>query len=387
MAALTRIDVKLHIAGIDFDEEEWLGLIGVILMNPMEGLHSIKAAQQLAQAGVVPLLEDAAVWQLVLRWVGDDSFSFDSFLQEMQDRFEERYNFNHWKTIFDQVFEASHEGTAVEVVRAAMSEHGVLNPPSVPNLSSSQALSSEESTDDPRNKGKSKAQESKVAGGDGNINENSDLIQVSVSIDDAIIIPPSTLQLSKERGYDVSRGPAVGAEGPVPAVDFPSGHLMALSKDSPWHDVPISFCVKVEDFSLHDQEYHVGHEVWITSGPSKGCRGMLRLVGRTLCMVRIHSSTMQFTNTAVVSDSGMLLNGTPLDFTRMAAFIALHRRLFAEIAPPPYHATPPPSLSAVDPLAEPGPSASTSNPWIVNTDDVAMPRPNKAEKQQIDYGT
>ncbi|KAI6023075.1 hypothetical protein BKA83DRAFT_4125762 [Pisolithus microcarpus] len=790
MAALTRIDVKLHIAGIDFDEEEWLGLIGVILMNPMEGLHSIKAAQQLAQAGVVPLLEDAAVWQLVLRW-------------EMQDRFEERYNFNHWKTIFDQVFEASHEGTAVEVVRAAMSEHGVLNPPSVPNLSSSQALSSgkvscrsdsslpaakhlrlsksmaqyldvsmqedeedenedgdkdnldigmkdhpkvmeiglsgqvtfnehlqdivqcyaheggvtglnvrahqnrvcnvkvskhvdvgqsrlkvfmielptastarfvlkhlrlenlpcrtfcllpkrifveachplevqiclppshntlikniilipaeemqsitqphdipmqfwvhnlsgpfkndisyvlstdtdsvemlavpqevpyystpqdlyhghtlfdvdlarvhglevtvstdeeghlvtccegreyhcgctcffscknaikvvnvpspdeiacflaqwwqngdtgrihsgeyagslarvivmdsqcessddvvrdleisihdfklefipgtsvkvivgmncgfegmvigkvedmvvlqgnphdqllhdplanenciqlgnlvqvvcgphkglsgtlhyhssceilvtlstlpEESTDDPRNKGKSKAQESKVAGGDGNINENSDLIQVSVSIDDAIIIPPSTLQLSKERGYDVSRGPAVGAEGPVPAVDFPSGHLMALSKDSPWHDVPISFCVKVEDFSLHDQEYHVGHEVWITSGPSKGCRGML--------------------------SSGMLLNGTPLDFTRMAAFIALHRRLFAEIAPPPYHATPPPSLSAVDPLAEPGPSASTSNPWIVNTDDVAMPRPNKAEKQQIDYGT
>ncbi|KAI6035910.1 hypothetical protein PISMIDRAFT_13393 [Pisolithus microcarpus 441] len=61
----------------------------------------------------------------------------------MQDRFKERYNFNDWKTIFDQVFEASCEGTAVKVVRAAMSECGVLNPPSVPDLSSSQALSSD----------------------------------------------------------------------------------------------------------------------------------------------------------------------------------------------------------------------------------------------------
>ncbi|KAI6017297.1 hypothetical protein BKA83DRAFT_4128436 [Pisolithus microcarpus] len=830
-AALTKIDVELDIAGIPFDQEEWLDLIKVILMSPTEGLNSIKAARQLAQAKVVPLLEDAAVWQLVLRWAGDDSFSFDSFLQEMQDRFKERYKFDDWKTIFDQVFEASREGTAVELVRAAMSERGVLNPPSVPDLSSSQALSSgdlvdnasrtipstqasssqtrkvshksdsslppakharlsksvaqyldvsarededdenedgdqdnldigvenrpkvtevgpsgratfnerlqdlvqryvheggvagsnarahqnrvpnvevsrhvdvgqsglkvfmielptasaarfvlehlklenlpcrtfhslpkhifvearnplevqiclppshntlvknivlipaeemrsitqphdipiwswrevpyystpqdlfhghtlfdvdlarahglevtvstdeeghlvascegreyhrgctrffsrkkaikvvnvplpdeiawfalasidpplvdrtmtsfsaqwwqdgdtgrirsgeyagslarvvatdsqcksvtvcvlipgssddvvkdleisihdfrleflpgtfvkviagmnhgfegmvigkvedmvvlqgndqqatrsprdipsitclpddlfhdplanesriqpgdlvrvvsgphkglsgtlhyhsgreilitpstlpQESTDDPGNKGKSKAQESEVASGDGGIDENSDLIQVSVSIDDAIIIPPSTLQLSKERGYDVSigdcvrvaRGPAVGAEGPVRAVDFASGRLTVLSEDGPWHDVPISFCVKVEDYTLRDQEYHIGHEVWIISGPSKGYRGTLR--------------------------SGMLLNGTPLDSTRMAVFIALCRNLFAEIAPPPRRATPPPSLSAVDPLAEPGPSTSTSNPWIINADNVCQ---------------
>ncbi|KAI6019434.1 hypothetical protein PISMIDRAFT_11288 [Pisolithus microcarpus 441] len=601
MAALTKIDVELDIAGIPFDQEEWLDLI---------------------KAKVVPLLEDAAVWQLVLWWAGDDGFSFDSFLQEMQDRFKERYKFDNWKTIFDQVFKASCEGTAVELVRAAMSEHGVLNPPSVPNLSSSQALSSgkvsrksdsslppakharlsksmaryldvstrededdenedgdqdnldigvenhpkvtevgpsgratfneclqdlvqhyvheggvaglnaqvrqnwvpnvescppsplasaarfilehlklenlpcqtfcllpkhifvearnplevqiclppshntlvknivlipaEEmrsitqphdipirswvchlsspfknnisyvlstdadsmemlvvpqevpyystpqdlfhghtlfdvdlarahglevmvSTDEEGNKGKSKAQESEVAGGDGGIEENSDLIQVSVSIDDAIIIPPSTLQLSKERGYDVSigncvqvaHGPAVGAEGPVHAVNFASGRLTVLSEDGPWHNVPISFCVKVEDYTLRDQEYHIGHEVWIISGPSKGYRGMLR----------------SLKNTAVVTESGMLLNGTPFDSTRMAAFIALHRNLFAEIAPPPHHATPPPSLSAVDPLAEPGPSTSTSNPWIVSTDDVTMPHPNETEKQQIDYGT
>ncbi|KAI6011939.1 hypothetical protein BKA83DRAFT_4131271 [Pisolithus microcarpus] len=120
------------------------------------------------------------------------------------------------------------------------------------------------------------------------------------------------------------------------------------------------FCVKVEDYTLCDQEYHVDRKVWIISGPSKGYRGTLR--------------------------SGMLLNGTPLDSTRMAAFIALCQNLFAEIAPPPCCATPPLSLSAVDPLAEPGPSTLTSNPWIVNTDDVAMPHPNKTEKQQIDYG-
>ncbi|KAI6029118.1 hypothetical protein PISMIDRAFT_17562 [Pisolithus microcarpus 441] len=142
MAALTKIDVELDVAGIPFDQEEWLDLIKVILMSPTEGLNSIKAARQLAQAKVVPLLEDAAAWQLVLQWAGDDSFSFDSFLQEMQDRFKERYKFDDWKTIFDQVFEASREGTTVELVRAAMSECGVLNPPSVPDLSSSQALSS-----------------------------------------------------------------------------------------------------------------------------------------------------------------------------------------------------------------------------------------------------
>ncbi|KIK19160.1 hypothetical protein PISMIDRAFT_13847 [Pisolithus microcarpus 441] len=66
----------------------------------------------------------------------------------MQDRFKERYKFDDWKTIFDQVFEASREGTAVELVRAAMSglpcQSVVFSIPlvSVPDLSSSQALSS-----------------------------------------------------------------------------------------------------------------------------------------------------------------------------------------------------------------------------------------------------
>ncbi|KAI6023539.1 hypothetical protein BKA83DRAFT_4125093 [Pisolithus microcarpus] len=130
MVALSKIDVELAITKICFEPEEWLDLIKIILMNPTEGLDSIRAAWQLMWVKVVPLLEDAAAWQLVLQWAGDDSLSFDSFLQEMQDTFKERYKFNDWKTIFDQVFKASHEGTTVEVVRAAMTEHGVLNPPS-----------------------------------------------------------------------------------------------------------------------------------------------------------------------------------------------------------------------------------------------------------------
>ncbi|KAI6113207.1 hypothetical protein EDD16DRAFT_1709683 [Pisolithus croceorrhizus] len=142
MVALSKIDVELAITKIHFKPEEWLDLIKIILMNPTEGLDSIKAAQQLMQVKVVPLLEDAAAWQLVLWWAGDDSLSFNSFLQEMQDTFKERYKFDDWKTIFDQVFEASCEGTAVKVVRAAMTENGVLNPPSVADLSS-QASSSD----------------------------------------------------------------------------------------------------------------------------------------------------------------------------------------------------------------------------------------------------
>ncbi|KAI6111418.1 hypothetical protein F5141DRAFT_1063696 [Pisolithus sp. B1] len=164
-------------------------------------------------------------------------------------------------------------------------------------------------TDDPRDKGKSKAQESEISGGNNNTNEDSDLVQVSVSMDDAIILPPPTLQLSKERGYDVSIGdhvqvawgPAVSAEGLVHAVDFVSGHLTVLSEDGPWHDVPMGFCIKLEEYSLRDVECQVGHEVWIISGPSKGYRGMLSII--------------QLRNSAVVTKSGMLLNRIPLDST------------------------------------------------------------------------
>ncbi|KAI6110368.1 hypothetical protein EDD16DRAFT_1522228 [Pisolithus croceorrhizus] len=126
--ALTKIDVKLYVVGIPFVQGEWLDLMEVIVMNGSDGLNSIKAAWQLMQATTTPL-QDAATWQVVLRWAADDTFSFNDFLTEMVDKFKERYRFNDWEAIFDQVFEASCKGTAVEVVRAAMAQHGVLDRP------------------------------------------------------------------------------------------------------------------------------------------------------------------------------------------------------------------------------------------------------------------
>ncbi|KAI6102097.1 hypothetical protein F5141DRAFT_1065613 [Pisolithus sp. B1] len=725
MVALTKIDVELAIVGIPFNQKEWLDLMEPIMMNPTEGLNSIKNAWQLVQVKTNPLLEDPTTWQLVLRWAANDSFSFTDFLAEMEGKFKDRYNFNEWRTVFDQVFEASRKGTTIEVVRAAMTEHGVLDCPSVHDLSlqpsssgkvsrkskgllpppkrprlskiahqfldtatqdnddnesedesdqddkvdccpkvteialsghvtlnkclehifhhyshegnveglnahayqspvhkakagmdmdvgpiesriymielptkahnplevqlslppshtdlikeimwipsekmqsimkpcnipvcswndityvlsieddsietlivpqslpyysgtynpanghslfdielvgehdfevtistndwghaitycsgreyhsgcyhiyflksqvkvacidpslvdhtltsflaqwwqdgdtgricsgddvgvleisihdfklefpagasvkvivglncgfqgmgndqqlevpgiflasyispttyTSQAhdqvqhvplanenclqpgdlvhvisgphkglcgtlhyysgheilvtssMIQQKGTDDLGDKGKSKAQEPKVTRGDGDGDEDSDLMQVSISMDDAIVIPPPTLQFSKERGYDVTvsnhvrvaHSPAVGVEGPVWTIDLTTGGLTVLSKDGLWHDVPISFCTKLQDYSLRDVERQVGHEVWIISGPSKGYRGMLRLVGRTTCKVVIHSGIMQLRHTAVVTESGMLLSGTPLDPTQMVAFIEL----------------------------------------------------------------
>ncbi|KAI5987165.1 hypothetical protein EDC04DRAFT_2614881 [Pisolithus marmoratus] len=58
--------------------------------------------------------------------------------------------------------------------------------------------------DNLRDKGKSRAQEPKVPSSNGNIDEGSDLIQVSVSMDKVLIMPPSTQQFSREKGYDVT---------------------------------------------------------------------------------------------------------------------------------------------------------------------------------------
>ncbi|KAI5991061.1 hypothetical protein F5J12DRAFT_786397 [Pisolithus orientalis] len=51
------------------------------------------------------------------------------FLMGME-KFSDRYQFDEWKSIFNQVFEASQEGTAVEVIRAAMAECGIVEPSS-----------------------------------------------------------------------------------------------------------------------------------------------------------------------------------------------------------------------------------------------------------------
>ncbi|KAI5997586.1 hypothetical protein EDD15DRAFT_2194623 [Pisolithus albus] len=284
-------------------------------------------------------------------------------------------------------------GDLVRVVRGPHKDRcGTLHYYSGRELLVTPSAIQEKSTADPGDKGKSKAEEAD-ARGDGNVDEFDDLIQISVCMDDAVVIPPNTLQFSKERGYDVTigdrvrvaRGPALGVEGPVRTVDIIAGRLTVVSEDGPWHDVPIGFCVKVQDYSLRDVERHVGREVWIISGPSKGYRGTLRSVGRTTCQVAIHSGVMQLKHTAVVTESGVLLNGAPLDPARMAAFIELRRTSFVPTAPP-RHITPPPPSPVADPSAEPGPSTSAYNPWVVHPGDVTPRRSNETEQQQVDYG-
>ncbi|KAI6015762.1 hypothetical protein PISMIDRAFT_10306 [Pisolithus microcarpus 441] len=135
MVTLTKIDLELHLAGLKFEQQQWLDFMGVTLLDPAEGLNSIKMAQELMQEKTNPLLEDPAAWQLVLQWAADNNLSFTNFLTEMEGKFQDRYKFNEWKTIFDQVFKASRDGTTIEVVRAAMTKHGVLNRPSVQDLS------------------------------------------------------------------------------------------------------------------------------------------------------------------------------------------------------------------------------------------------------------
>ncbi|KAI6038183.1 hypothetical protein EDC04DRAFT_2604269 [Pisolithus marmoratus] len=220
-------------------------------------------------------------------------------------------------------------------------------------------------------KGKSRAQEPEVLGGDGDIDEGSDLIQVSVSMDEVLIIPPSTLQFSREKGYDVTIGDRVRV-------------ARVLADDGPLHNVLIGFCVKLENHSLRDVERQVGHEVWIISGPRKGYRGTLRSVGRTYCNVAIESGIMQLKNTAVVTESGMFLNGAILDSTRMAAFIELRRKSFVWTVP--RSTTPPTSQSTVDPSAESGPSTLACDPWVPHSDDTT-PRPlNELAQAEADYG-
>ncbi|KAI6164768.1 hypothetical protein EDD17DRAFT_1754624 [Pisolithus thermaeus] len=249
-------------------------------------------------------------------------------------------------------------------------------------------------TDDLGAKGKSKAWALEVADGNDDIDEDSNSLQVSVSIDDATVIPPPTLQFSMEKGYDVTvgdyvrvaRGPAMGVEGPVHHVDLVTGRLTVLSEEGPLHTTLIGFCLKVRDYSLQDAERQVGREVWIISGPNKGYRGTLRSVGRTSCKVAIHSGLVQFKNTAVVTESGMLLNGAPLDAARMAAFIDLRQSSYVRATPLPRHATPPPSLPSVNSSVELGSSTSVYDPWVVQPDDLTPQRPNEAEQQLVDDG-
>ncbi|KAI6009145.1 hypothetical protein EDC04DRAFT_2610693 [Pisolithus marmoratus] len=195
-----------------------------------------------------------------------------------------------------------------------------------------------------------------------------------------ILITPSTLQQADPDNLG-DKGKSKAQEPEVPGGDGDIDEGI-LSDDGPLHDVLIGFCIKLENHSLRDVERQVGREVWIISGPKKGYRGTLRSVGRTYCNVAIKSGIMQLKNTAVVTEFGMCLNGAILDSTRMAAFIELRRKSFVWTAP--RSATPP--MSTVDPSAEPGPSTLACDPWVSHPDDIT-PRPlNELAQANVDYG-
>ncbi|KAI6154785.1 hypothetical protein BKA82DRAFT_23236 [Pisolithus tinctorius] len=177
-------------------------------------------------------------------------------------------------------------------------------------------------------KGKSKAQVPEVPSKDSDSDGADNEEVIIVSLDDIQVTAQPTLQFSKEKGWDVSKGdliqviwgPAVDVKGVVRSIDLITATLTLESEDSPWHNIPINFCAKLRDYSLHDAEQHIGCEVWIISGPNKGYSGTLRSVGRTSCTVAIHSGAMMFKNTAVASRFGILLDGTPLGPSHLAAF-------------------------------------------------------------------
>ncbi|KAI5988236.1 hypothetical protein F5J12DRAFT_786927 [Pisolithus orientalis] len=177
-------------------------------------------------------------------------------------------------------------------------------------------------------KGKSKAQVPEVPGEDSN-GDGADNEVIIVSLDDIQVTARPILQFSKKKG-----------------IDLITATLTLESEDSPWCNIPINFCAKLRDYSLHDAEHHIGCEVWIISGLNKGYSGMLRSVGQTSCTVAIHSSTMTFKNTAVISS----------------------------ITPP----LPPSETPSVDP----GPS----NPWVTTPNDVNVQCCSEQEQQSIDYG-
>ncbi|KAI6045844.1 hypothetical protein EDC04DRAFT_2598440 [Pisolithus marmoratus] len=114
--------------------------------------------------------------------------------------------------------------------------------------------------DNLRDKGKSRAQEPKVPSSNGDIDEGSDLIQVSF-----------------------------------------------------WLMMAHCFCIQLENHSLCDVEHQVGCKVWIISGPRKGYRGTLCSVGRTYCNVAIKSGIMQLKNTAVITDTTPPMSQSTVD--------------------------------------------------------------------------
>ncbi|KAI6141290.1 hypothetical protein BKA82DRAFT_4018881 [Pisolithus tinctorius] len=179
-------------------------------------------------------------------------------------------------------------------------------------------------------KGKSKAQVPEVPSKDSDSDGADNEEVIIVSLDDIQVTAQPTLQFSKEKGWDVSKGdliqviqgPAVDVKGVVCSVNLITATLTLESEDGPWNDI---------------------------------------------LDVKYGSSWVQIRDTVGCCDQfGILLDGTPLGPSCLVAF---------------NHITTPPLLPSENPSADPGPS----NPWVTTPDDVNPQHHSEQEQQTIDY--
>ncbi|KAI5993743.1 hypothetical protein F5J12DRAFT_785986 [Pisolithus orientalis] len=190
-------------------------------------------------------------------------------------------------------------------------------------------------------KGKSKAQVPDVPGKDSDSN--------GADNEEVIIF-------SKEKGWDVSKGnliqviwgPAADVKGVVHSVNLITATLTLESEDGPWNDIL-------------DVKYGSS---WVQIRDTVGC-----------C-----DHAMTFKNTAVTSRFGILLDGTPLGSSCLAAFNHMQQGCF--ITQSQCHSTALPPLLSENPSVDPGPS----NPWVTTPDDVNLQHHSEQEQQTIDYG-
>ncbi|KAI5997544.1 hypothetical protein EDD15DRAFT_2364271 [Pisolithus albus] len=188
---------------------------------------------------------------------------------------------------------------------------------------------------------------------------------------------PNTLILSKDKGYDVAVGDTVEvargqwrhSQGIVKVVDFNKSSLDVVHlADGIQITIPITFVCKIKERSDHALSKFVGREVWVIAGDKKGCRAMLRTLGRKSSWVAIFGQPIQLKNNQVSTPRGMLLDGTLLPPQLQRTVRSLHSRSFVDV---PRSITPPPA---------PGPSnADPSDPWSITPDDIA-------QAQNVDYG-
>ncbi|KAI6126952.1 hypothetical protein F5141DRAFT_1060595 [Pisolithus sp. B1] len=190
---------------------------------------------------------------------------------------------------------------------------------------------------------------------------------------------PSTLTLSKDKGYNIAVGDTVEvargqwrhSQGVVKAVDLIKASLdFVCLEDGIQINVPIMFSRKVKERFDYGLSKFVGHDVWVIGSDKKGTRAMLRSLGRTSSWVAIFGQLIELKNNQVATPTGMLLDGTLLPLRLQRCLKSLHNQSF--ITPVvPRNVTPPPS---------PGPSnAGPSDAWSITPDNIIR-------TQTPDYG-